>query len=64
LHGLIESVRRWRNRIAHHQAIFDKGPVRKHNDALELIRWVCGDTGGWVAGSSEVPKAIAMRPRN
>jgi hypothetical protein len=59
---LIESVRRWRNRIAHHRAIFDKGPTKKHQDALFLIRWVCQDTGDWVAAASKVPAAIALRP--
>lgn len=63
LHALIESVRRWRNRIAHHRAIFDKKPTRKHQDALELIRWVCGDTHSWVAATSRVPLAISMRPK-
>ena len=63
LHGLIESVRRWRNRIAHHRAIFDKGPMRKHQDAVDLINWVCGNTGDWVAAESKVPIAIGLRPQ-
>lgn len=62
MRALIESVRRWRNRIAHHRAIFDKGPTKKHQDALFLIQWVCRDTGEWVASSSKVPIAIALRP--
>lgn len=62
LHGLIESVRRWRNRIAHHRAIFDKGPVRKHQDALDLISWCCVDTGAWVGVESKVPTALKLRP--
>jgi hypothetical protein len=59
---LIESVRRWRNRIAHHRAIFDKGPTRKHQDALDLIKIVCADTFAWVASNSKVPEAIRLRP--
>jgi hypothetical protein len=59
---LIETVRRWRNRIAHHRAIFDKGPSKKHQDALLLIQWACRETGEWVAASSKVPSAIALRP--
>jgi hypothetical protein len=62
LHALIESVRRWRNRIAHHRAIFDRGPMRKYQDTLELIKWVCTDTGVWVASVSRVPEAITLRP--
>jgi hypothetical protein len=59
---LIESVRRWRNRIAHHHAIFDKGPVRKLQDADELIKWSCGDTATWVASVSRIQYAVALRP--
>ena len=63
LHTLVESVRRWRNRIAHHRAIFDKKPMGKHDDALELIKWVCIETGQWAASVSTVPAAIALRPK-
>jgi hypothetical protein len=63
VHDLIESIRRWRNRIAHHRAIFDKGPMRKHQDALLLISWACADTGHWVSSISKVPAAIALRPK-
>lgn len=63
LHKLIEKIRRWRNRIAHHRAIFDKGPMQKYQEALELIRWTCGTTGTWVASASQVPIAISLRPK-
>lgn len=62
LHDLIESVRRWRNRIAHHEPIFDKGPTRKHQDAMELIRWACRDTAAWVQSVSRVPSVVNLRP--
>jgi hypothetical protein len=62
IQALIESVRRWRNRIAHHRAIFDKGPMRKHQDALELIKFVCADTYAWVTKASRVPMALQLRP--
>ncbi len=62
LHGLIESVRRWRNRIAHHRAIFDKGPTKHHADALDLIRWCCPTTGQWVTSVSRVAAVINERP--
>ncbi len=62
LHGLIESVRRWRNRIAHHRAIFDKGPTKHHADALDLIRWCCPTTAQWVTSLSRVAAVINERP--
>lgn len=63
LHALIETVRRWRNRIAHHQAIFDKKPMKKHQDVLCLVQWACEKTGDWVASSSKVPLIISKRPK-
>jgi hypothetical protein len=62
LHTKIESVRRWRNRIAHHRAIFDKSPMRKHQDTLDLIHLACADTSKWVATVSRVPQALSLRP--
>lgn len=63
VHRAIESVRRWRNRIAHHRAIFDKRPMRKHSEALDLIRWSCEETATYVASISKVPAALGLRPR-
>jgi hypothetical protein len=62
LHDLIESVRRWRNRIAHHKAIFDKGPTKKYQDTICLIRWVCDDTANWVTSISNVQQIINAKP--
>lgn len=62
LHDLIESVRRWRNRIAHHKAVFDKGPSRKHQDLLLLLRWVSPETADWVGSISRVQRVIDVKP--
>ena len=63
LHALIESVRRWRNRIAHHNAIFDKGPSAKFQDALKLIGWTSPDLETWVAGHCRINQIINSRPK-
>jgi hypothetical protein len=63
LHTRIESVRRWRNRIAHHNAIFDKGPSAKLQDALDLISWTSPALSHWVAANSRVSQTINKRPR-
>lgn len=62
LHNLIQSVRRWRNRIAHHKALFDKSPSEKLQDTLTLIRWVCDDTADWVTSICEVQQVINAKP--
>ncbi|WP_237154540.1 Abi family protein [Oryzibacter oryziterrae] len=58
----IESIRRWRNRIAHHRAIFDKEPVKKHQEIVEVINWVCTESASWVNSASRVMQTIASRP--
>lgn len=62
LHALIETVRRWRNRIAHHRTIFDKSPSRKLQDVLRLTRWVCEDTADWIGMINQVQAVINERP--
>lgn len=63
IRNLLIRLRQWRNRIAHHRAIFDKGPMKKHQEALQLIRWSCPVTAAWVAKSSLLPRVISMRPK-
>jgi hypothetical protein len=59
---LIQRVRRWRNRIAHHRAIFDKDPARKYEETVRLIEWTCKDTADWVRALSTVEDALARSP--
>lgn len=58
----IEAVRKWRNRIAHHQAVYDQSPHKKHEEVLKLISWICRDTSVWVSVNSRVKTVLALRP--
>lgn len=58
----IETVRRWRNRIAHHQAIFDKNPTTKYQETIELLGWICADTSQWVQSISNYSLVVGLRP--
>lgn len=62
VHDRIEVVRKWRNRIAHHKPIFDKGPSAKLQETLQLIHWVCHDVANWVTSATKVTVAIQLRP--
>lgn len=62
VHDRVELIRKWRNRIAHHKPVFDQGPMRKHQEALQLIFWVCSDVADWVTSTSQVTAAIDLRP--
>lgn len=51
VHGRINALRRFRNRVAHHEPIYD-GAQQMHTEALEAIEWMCRDTHAWVAACS------------
>ena len=60
----IEGVRRWRNRVVHHNALFDKHPTTKYQDALDLISWTLPDLALWVSKRCKVNQVINSRPRS
>jgi len=62
VYELVEVVRKWRNRIAHHKPIFDRGPSAKLQETLQLIHWVCHDVANWTTAAATVSAALAMRP--
>lgn len=62
VHDRVEVIRKWRNRVFHHKPIFDRGPSARHQDALELIRWVSHHLADWVTVASQVTVAIQLRP--
>lgn len=62
VHDRVETIRKWRNRIAHHKPVFDQGPMRKLQESIQLIKWVCEDTAEWVTANSKVSAAIDLRP--
>lgn len=62
VHDRVELIRKWRNRIAHHKPVFDQGPMRKHQETLQLIYWVCSDVADWVTSASQVTASIDLRP--
>lgn len=62
INSKIQSIRTFRNRIAHHSAIFDKNPTRKLQIISEVITWSCVTTATWVNSTSGVAPAISQRP--
>jgi hypothetical protein len=62
VYSKVQKVRQWRNRIAHHRAIFDKGPMRHFQDIQLLTRWVSHDLADWVTDVAQVSAAIDLRP--
>ncbi|WP_292899920.1 MULTISPECIES: hypothetical protein [unclassified Nitratireductor] len=51
VHGRMNALRRFRNRVAHHEPIFGSA-LQMHAEALEAIEWMCLDTHAWVSACS------------
>lgn len=48
IHARFNAVRRFRNRIAHHEPIFHKPPISAtHTEIIESIGWMCKQTAAW-----------------
>lgn len=63
---VVQSVR---NRIAHHEKIFQEpfkdtrlDLVDLHEHCLDVARWVSVDVGIWASGATRVPDVLARRP--
>jgi Abi-like protein len=47
VHGRFNALRRFRNRIAHHEPIFLQNLPDRHAEIIEATSWMCGDTAAW-----------------
>lgn len=52
VHGRFNMLRRFRNRVAHHEPIFHQDLTGVHQETLEAIAWMCPDTAAWAAHHS------------
>lgn len=63
LHRKFDRVRITRNRIAHHEPIFDRQPSADFANILECVGFICSDTQWLVMQLSRVQQTINERPR-
>ena len=47
VHGRFNAIRRFRNRVAHHEPIFHADLEKTHEEILEACSWICIHTGEW-----------------
>lgn len=64
IHDDIEKIRRFRNRIAHHEPIFARDISVEYSRILKLIEWRSPDTAAWVNKVQTVTEVLARRPRD
>lgn len=63
IYNKIDLVRKFRNRIAHQGAIFDKRPQKMHQEIMDVIGWSCEDARWLAASLSRLSQVINARPR-
>ncbi|MFG3620826.1 Abi family protein [Nocardia exalbida] len=62
VHRNVLALKNLRNRIAHHQAIFDLPLEERFEQAMDLLRWIDADLERWVTGLCRVPDLLNERP--
>jgi hypothetical protein len=55
IHARFNAIRRLRNRVAHHEPIFQKDLAACHAEIIEAISWLCAETAQWSERISRVP---------
>lgn len=60
---MVDRLRVFRNRVAHHFAIFDRRPMAEYQNLLELVGYICGETEWIIRQLSNPAKVIGNRPR-
>ena len=61
VHGRFNAIRRFRNRVAHHEPIFDRPLMQIHTEIIEAIRWMDRETADWAAHHSRFEDVMATR---
>ena len=58
----LESIRKLRNRIAHHDSLLNIDLKEKHSEILEVTGWIDPDAAEWVSGESKVIEVLDRCP--
>ena len=59
IHARFNAIRRFRNRVAHHEPIIEKDLEMVHYEIIEAISWMCVDTSAWAKHVSRFPTVFA-----
>jgi len=64
VHGLVDNVRKFRNRLAHNEPVFSNktGLVKRMEETETLFRFLRTEAAEWVRQHSDVPRLIARCP--
>ncbi|MCK9506370.1 MAG: hypothetical protein M0Q95_19590 [Porticoccaceae bacterium] len=59
-HQPLDYLRTFRNRIAHHEPIFNRHLEQDYHSILEVTGWICPKTAEWIRLYSRVPELLAL----
>ncbi|MDO5652417.1 MAG: Abi family protein [Moraxella sp.] len=62
LHNDLNQIRRLRNRIAHHEPIFNENLVNIYEKIIKIIAYRCHDTANWLQTHQEVTTLLTDKP--
>ena len=54
----LDSLRRLRNRIAHHEPIIGRDLDKDYDEFLEAVEWISADVRAWIERHSNLPSAL------
>ncbi|WP_188037100.1 Abi family protein [Actinotalea sp. JY-7885] len=63
IHGALSALRALRNRVAHHESIFDRSPESHRRHIIHVAKHLSPELHGHIAAASRLPDLIANRPR-
>lgn len=58
IHGHLDHIRIFRNRIAHHEPIFNRHLEQDFKSIIIALKWICPDTSDWVEAHSNVLETL------
>lgn len=62
LYNGLEQLRKLRNRIAHHEPIFNRNLIDDYQKILELVGYRCTITASWLNQNQTVTQVIIVKP--
>ena len=63
-HQKIDQLRKFRNMVAHHYAIFDRSPLREYQNLERVLGWICPDSVWLIKQLSSPSRVINSRPKS
>ena len=58
IHGHLDHIRLFRNRIAHHEPIFSRHLEQDYKSIILALEWVCPETAEWINEHSKVLETL------